>query len=135
MTISGTDALNARLLMIEASNALGLDDDGGDPDFYKTMSSKYTNIQSGIREDRDTMVKMVSANKHKNTLDQLWPVFETPGFYEVAGPDAIFLSHTKRAFSPHKLSRSTSLQEIPLKSSSAINDPPASASSVVRSRK
>ena len=86
--------------MIEATHDLGIADDGGDADFYRTLSASKKDIRGGAKMERAVTMKMVADTKLKNLVDQTTGCFETPGFLEVMGVDEVYLSHTKRAFSP-----------------------------------
>ena len=99
MTTSGRDAMNARLFMLSNKKEVG-----GDADFYHTIASKSPNSPESLRHDMTTTKSMVLATKLKNTTDQTWPVFETPGYLDVVGRDNVYItiSDTKRVFSPPK---------------------------------
>lgn len=105
MTTSGIEAMNARLLMIEAANALGTPDDGGDKEFLRTLSRNSSGARKTNQDQRNVLMKLVKETKDKNTVDQTWPLFVTAGYEEVLGSEQFYASHTKRVFSPQSLSR------------------------------
>lgn len=95
MTSAGRDSMSARLALLEDRG-----DYGGDAGFFKTLSAGSPTSAKTFTAERLATQKMVDETKFKNSVDQTWPMFVTPGFEEVVGVDNVYMSHTKRTHSP-----------------------------------
>ena len=107
MTASGCESMNARMLFLQDQQQ-----DGGDPFFFHTLRAKRPNSPEAFKLDLQHTAELVQSTILKNTTDQTWPSFKTPGFEEVMGVDSIYMSDTKRTFSPQKPYRSKSTGEL-----------------------
>jgi hypothetical protein len=95
MTSSGRESMSARLALLESRG-----ESGGDAGFFKTLSAGSPTNAKTFTAERLATQKMVNNTKLKNSVDQTWPVFVTPGFEEVVGVENVYMSHTKRTHSP-----------------------------------
>lgn len=100
MTTAGRDALNARLMLLDANKGVGEQtlSYGPDAEFYDAIIRNSSGKVSATKMDALMIQNMVQQTKVKNSVDQTWPIFVTPGFQEVMGPDNIYVSNTKRVF-------------------------------------